>query len=312
MITRLFRRLFARGEREPMNQGGQHGLICPICRGGKAPVLFDATRPQRLVICPECRHVFWDRVPTPEELQRFYEQEYCESHDQQNIQEKIRVYYREHVEQLLRILGRPREEVCLVDYGSSIPTLVREARDLGVGRPIAVEVDRKSWEYAERHGLAIMTPAQYAEQMPAGSVDVIRFSHVLEHLVDPTATVAQAVEKLRPGGILYITQPSFPVLRPRRLDRPLKDSVYPTHLHFFSPISLVKMLSRFPVQIANLITSDRQEEVYAEWAAAIDLEYARKKLADQANTGEPTRGPTANYPIYAGENSAVCARKRAA
>jgi hypothetical protein len=102
------------------------------------------------------------------------------------------------------------------------------------------------------------------------------------------------------------------VLKPRRIDRPLKDSVYPTHLHFFSPISLLKMVLRFPVEVANLITSDRQDEVYAEWSAAIDLDYARKQLAGQADKGEPGRGRTANYPIYAGENSALCARKRAA
>src|SRR5262249_2994407 len=130
MIARLFRMFFA--PRKPAAPPARkEGVVCPICGEGAAPTLFDATREQRGFICPECRHLFWDRVPSPEELQRFYENEYCETHNQPATQESIRAYYRGHVEELLAAVGRRREEICLVDYGSSIPTLVREARDAG-------------------------------------------------------------------------------------------------------------------------------------------------------------------------------------
>ncbi len=286
------------------------GPACPICADAEA-VLFDGTRVQKIYTCPSCRHLFWDTVPTSQELLDFYRSEYCEQHGQEAIQECRHAYYREHVEEMVNLLGRPRGEVCLLDYGSSIPVLTHEARNAGVGNPGAVEVDLKAWEYARAHGLSILTPEQY-EHLPDESVDIIRFSHVLEHLVDPAAVVATAVRKLRPGGLLYITQPSFPVFLPRRTDYPLKDSVYPTHLHFFSPLSLVRMVSRFPLEVIRLFSVDRQDEVYAELDSLIDLDYSRQHLADYASKGEPCRGVRANYPFYTGENSALYARKHAA
>ena len=43
----------------------------------------------------------------------------------------IAAYHRGHVEELVNLAGRPKSDVCLVDYGSSIPVLVHEAKDWG-------------------------------------------------------------------------------------------------------------------------------------------------------------------------------------
>ena len=188
--------------------------------------LFDGSRTPRLFICPDCRHLYWERIPSPEERDNFYRQDYGDTHGQVEIQQSHRDYYRSHVEELVTLTGRARAETCLIDYGSSIPVLVHEAKDWGLGRPIAVELDHLAFAYAREKNLEILTPAQYVDQIPEDSVDIIRFSHVLEHLIDPKSTVEMAARKLRAGGILYITQPGFPVFRPRQADHRVKTASF--------------------------------------------------------------------------------------
>jgi SAM-dependent methyltransferase len=281
---------------------------CPAC-AARSPRLFDGTRTPGILICRDCRHCFWERMPSLEELDHFYREKYGESHNQPEIQRTHRSYYRSHVELLVNLSGKPKPEICLIDYGSSIPVLIEEAKDSGVGRPIAVDLDRLAFEYAREHGLEILTPAEYGDQIEEGSVDILRFSHVLEHMPDPRKSVEQAARKLRTGGVLYITQPGFPVFRPRRTDYRLKDSVFPSHLHFFSPISLVKLTSGFGLQVEKLFTDTRCDEVYDEVAQHLDLDYARKCLQPLSGKGEEVRGERANYPFFTGENSEIYLRK---
>jgi len=306
-LARVTQQFLSRGVRQALLR--QKGLSCPIC-AEKEPILFESKRPQKVYICPDCRHLFWDCTPNSEELAQFYRQEYCVTHKQVGRQEVARDYYRGHVEELVQITGRSKKEVCLVDYGSSIPVLIHEAQDTGVARPIAVDLDEMSWDYARRHGLSIMTPEQYA-QLPDHSVDIVRFAHVLEHLIDPVAAIAVAARKLRPGGLLYITQPNFPVLKPHRSDYHLKDSVYPGHLHFFSPISLTRLVSRFPFQVLRLYSVTRHQEVATELSGLLDLDYASEQLSAMKDLGEANRGVEANYPYYTGENSTLYARRLA-
>ena len=287
----------------------RRGLLpCPICRDCSARI-FDGSRTPNLLICRDCRHVYWGRFPTSDELETFYREDYGGTHGQVDIQQSHRCYYRGHVEELIALRGLPKHVVCLIDYGSSIPVLVEEAKSYGVARPIAVELDILAFEYADQKNLEIVTPAQYVEQVPDGSVDIIRFSHVLEHLIDPKATIELAARKLREGGILYITQPGFPVFRAQRADHPIKDSVFPSHLHYFSPISLVRLVDGLRLQVEKLFSVTRCDEVYHELAHLIDLSYARKRLAEVSQKGERVRGERANYPFYSGENSAIYLRK---
>src|SRR5207253_1787088 len=130
---------------------------------------------------------------------------------------------------------------------------------------------------------------------------------VLEHLPRPKETLASGIEKLKPGGVLYISQPSFPVFKPRAAEFRLKDSVYPTHLHFFSPLSMRRLLAQFPVRVVRFYTHPMAEEMYKQSSTLLDLDHARKHLVDWAELGEAGRGEYANYPYYTGENSELFA-----
>jgi 2-polyprenyl-3-methyl-5-hydroxy-6-metoxy-1,4-benzoquinol methylase len=281
---------------------------CPICRS-RHTVQFDDSRTPRLLICSECRHLFWDRQPTRRELDAFYQATYTTTHGQQQIQADHRAYYGGHNEELMRMVGKDRAAICLADFGCSIPVLLEEAKKQGVGRVIGIDLDRESQRYGSERGIPMLTPAEFFRRTPNGSVDILRFSHVLEHLIDPVDTLTRSLKKLPPRGVLYITQPSFPVFRAEKTTYHVKDSVYPSHLHFFSALSLVRMLEQVPVNVVRFFTVPNHEEVYAGCAHLLDLPYAEKHLARFKECGEAVRGERANYPAYCGENSGLYAVK---
>ena len=282
---------------------------CPICGCGR-PVVFESARPQSLLLCRRCRHGYWDRRPSAEELAHFYRAEYTGTHHQVEIQSGLRDYYRgHHLRLMIEMVGRPAGELCIVDYGSSIPWLAHEARELGCARPLSVEVSAEAAAFARERGLTLFTPDEFTAKVAPGTVDVMRFSHVLEHLPDPLAVLAEAVGKLRPGGLLYVTQPGFPVFRPQRAGYRLKDSVYPSHLHFFSPLSLKRALRNLPVEVVQFSTHPAAAEVYREVEPFLDLATARRELAGWAALGRAGDGEKSNFPYYCGENGELYARK---
>lgn len=281
---------------------------CPICKSSYART-FDDSRQPFLLICENCRHLYWNCTPSQSEIDRYYNSTYTPNHNQSDIQESNRKYYRSHVEELVKVVGKDRSKIYLADFGCSYPVLLEEAMNLGVGRVLGVELDQSSRDYGKARDIPMMTPADFFNQVPESTLDIIRFSHVLEHLIDPAETLALAVSKLAADGLLYLTQPSFPVFKPQKNSYLLKDSVYPSHLHFFSPISLARMLDRMPIIIFKFFTVTNADQTHAECATLLDLSYAEQNLKAWEELGEAGRGYSSNYPIYCGENSALYAFK---
>jgi SAM-dependent methyltransferase len=284
---------------------------CPICSSQKCAV-FDDSRTPRLLICAICRHLFWDKTPTQNELNQFYQAVYTPTHQQDDIQASHREYYRGHVDELARMLGKEKPAVSLADFGCSFPVLLEEAQKQGVGKLLGIDLDQASRDYGVARDIPMMTPDEFFRDVPDNTIDIIRFSHVLEHLIDPVATIVRAVAKLAPGGLLYITQPNFPVLRAAQTNYHIKDSVYPTHLHYFSPISIGCLLERCPVRVEKFFTVTNHDETFAAIVDLFDRDYAEKRLKPWQARGDASRGERANYPVYCGENSALYAVKTAA
>ncbi len=73
-------------------------------------------------------------------------------------------------------------------------------------------VEMSQWvvEYGKKiFGVPISVGPVEALDIPAGSLDVIALMDVLEHLPDPTATMARCLQLLKPDGLLLIQTPQF-------------------------------------------------------------------------------------------------------
>jgi len=76
--------------------------------------------------------------------------------------------------------------------------------------------------------------------------DLVVASHIIEHIPDPVAFVAELVRVASPGGLLWLEAPSELSLLPRSSDDPTDHAFYsffddPTHLRVYTPGSFYRL-----------------------------------------------------------------------
>ena len=72
--------------------------------------------------------------------------------------------------------------------------------------------------------------------------DVVRLSHVLEHLPSPRKSLGKMHRLLRPGGLLWVEVPNAASLERRLFHRHWCHWDLPRHLYHFTPTTLVRLL----------------------------------------------------------------------
>ena len=265
------------------------------------PLNTDLARP--LLLCRSCRHVFWDAFPSDDEIEAHYAAAYTEKHDQASIQAENRSYYRAHALHLLNLAKRSPEETSILDFGCSYPTFLEEAKAMGFLRTVGVEPATQ----IDSDIVEIIRPNEVGN-LDNESFDVVRFCHVLEHLPDPKAVLQAVLKKVKPGGLVYVGQPCFPVFKYKRGGPPPDMAVYPEHLQFFNPISLAHMVESSGLRIHHLFTHQKESEVFEKRRAYIDIPYAWIKMRRLRSAIDQPR-PLGGYPKYCGTGSAMYAYK---
>ena len=168
-------------------------------------------RPLRTVICMETGLVRNDPVPGDAELERFYGEEY-------------RIAYKGS--------ARPRRRQILRNFRRAVAH-VRANRDMLDAAGRVLEIGAGSGEVAfvmaqlgkrvtgiepnvgyaaycrDELGLDVRTAHLAPGLFPPGEFDLIRLSHVLEHLNDPVKSLGQIAAWLAPGGVLYVEVPNI-------------------------------------------------------------------------------------------------------
>lgn len=281
---------------------------CPICRHAHLAVLHVVSG-RDLLICEACRHVFWRDMPGNDELRVFYAGSYTAEHDQITQQEQNTAYYRAHVAELAGLVSRPTKDLTFVDVGCSYPVFLAQAAEAGVRGVLGVDWSPEARDYGLRHGVDVIRPDEVEVRVPDRSVDVLRYSHTLEHLIDPVGVLAQHLPKLAPGGVLYVTQPCIPVLRFAESPAPPHDAVWPTHLHFFSPLSMLTLMRQFGLEVERFFTVTDEELARERYGVAPAVEDARETLVSLEGKGDPSRGSLNNFPFFTGQNLAIYARR---
>ena len=258
-------------------------------------------------MCHDCRHVTWEAMPTGAELNAFYDSVYTESHGQDGHQSSRSAYYRAHVEELALLVGLPVAAMAIADIGCSIPVFLEEAVALGCRQAIGVDWSREALVYGEKRGVRVVPPDAFAIEVEDHSLDVLRYSHVLEHLPDPLSVLAGQVRKLKPGGLLHITQPNLPMLRTGGAPAPF-DNAFPTHLQFFTPDSLIRLVKASGCQVERYFTVTDPDDHVSRHGAWFDMAAALNGVGVTATRGEPERGLMNNFPFHFGRNSVMYAR----
>lgn len=283
--------------------------LCPICESaGNTEFFVKESRP--LLICRHCRHIWWRDLPDEEEISAYYRTHYTSAHAQETLQAQAREYYRNHLWELASIAGKHPRDAALLDYGCSIPVLGHEAVKLSFRKVLGVDWADEARQSGRDWGVEILSPPELSA-VRERSIDIARFSHTIEHSIHPLETLRRVLPKMRPGALIYITQPNFPVFLPGKSPHDLPDTVYPEHLHFFSALSLIEMVARLNLCVIRFFSHQNEEKVIEKFRDVMDLAYARERLMALAPKGDSHFPERANYPCYAGENSVLHALVRA-
>jgi SAM-dependent methyltransferase len=133
----------------------------------------------------------------------------------------------------LQSLGNAR----ILDYGGGDGHLMERFVEKGASCHVL--------DYSGTAAPGVASIGRTEDDLPAEAVyDAVVCSHVVEHLVDPRAALAKLVAVLKDGGVMYVEVPVEIWGRAPRQSEPV------THLNFFTPGSLTRLLTEAGLSVA--------------------------------------------------------------
>lgn len=188
--------------------------VCQLCGHGSCETVSELDRhgkPLRTVLCLGCGSVTNDPIPSEEELAAFYRSDYRRAY-KGAAEPRMRQVWRNfsRIAQHLRDNAefyRPGAR-CL-DLGSGSGEFAYLAGRIGMDC-VGVEPNEPYAAYSrDRLGLNVLNQSLEDSRFPDASFDLIRLSHVLEHMRAPVRSLATLREWLAPDGLIYIEVPNI-------------------------------------------------------------------------------------------------------
>ncbi len=131
----------------------------------------------------------------------------------------------------------------LLDVGCGSGEWLAKMRDLG-WQVSGLDFDAQAVAVATRRGLQVTQGLLEAQRYPDESFDAITLNHVIEHLPDPVATLAECRRVLKRGGQLMVFTPNTASLGHLLFRSAWRGLEPPRHLYLFCPDSIGAGLSR--------------------------------------------------------------------
>jgi SAM-dependent methyltransferase len=175
----------------------------------------------------------------------------------------------------------------LLDVGSGSGEFLARMRSLGWD-VMGVEPDRAAARIAsETRGVNTFVGTLEAARFSDDTFDAITMNHVLEHLPDPLATLAECRRLLKKGGRLVLLTPNLESLGRRWLGRAWLHWDPPRHMFLFCRGTLRECIERVGLQVHDLRTTARAART--AWAVS--------RLLQQRGTLTGARLPPVPWPL---------------
>ena len=143
-----------------------------------------------------------------------------------------------------------RREAALLDFGCGAGIWLMAMQGQGYQNLSAFDVGQPALAQLERAG--IRAYADDAARLPSQAFDCIRMEHVLEHVVDPTATLQLLREKLTARGTIALCVPNFGSASAARLKNDWRALKLPHHLSHFTASALQRVARAAGFQIKRV------------------------------------------------------------
>ena len=225
-----------------------------MCGSGDATALFHGsdrlyhttTKQFRVVRCDACGLQRLDPKPPPEELGRYYPDNYWFAPDQSaasRLEEAYRrVVLRDHVQFVAQALADSTARGPLLDVGCGGGLFLGMMRERGL-RVVGLDNSREAAGVAwRRQQVPALTGDLERAPLRSGSFAGLTMFHVMEHLYDPGAYLCAARALLAPDGRLVVQVPNAASWQARLLGQAWNGADIPRHLTDFRARDLEKMM----------------------------------------------------------------------
>ena len=187
---------------------------CPLCGGTERPVVSTRDRHGNAlttVICMACGVVTNDPIPSDEELAAFYRQDYRTEY-KGSAEPRMRQIWRNFrgtTEHMSTFRGYYEGRKRCLDLGSGSGEFMYLAGHVGIDC-LGIEPNEGYSAYCrDKLGLNVMSQTLEESEFADESFDLIRLSHVMEHMRDPVRSLKVLKRWLADDGILYIEVPNI-------------------------------------------------------------------------------------------------------
>jgi SAM-dependent methyltransferase len=223
------------------------GKQCPLCSGDLAllyPDCFDfeyfVESSAEFYRCVDCGFVLTDPLPTRTELTELYPADYHNFDAPSNAVARLLLdRYYEHQSALCR--RRMPTDGSFLEIGCAAGDILERLQHSGRADVQGIEISREACEQAWQRGLKVFH-GTLDEFETDERFDLVFMSHVIEHVLDPVATVAKIRSLLKPGGVLYLETPNVGSLDARLWKSRWGLIHYPRHLYLFDRSTIRRLL----------------------------------------------------------------------
>jgi 2-polyprenyl-3-methyl-5-hydroxy-6-metoxy-1,4-benzoquinol methylase len=246
------------------------------------------------VQCDTCRHVWLNPRPAVAELSKIYPKSYYAYNYAKKInpiavQAKMWMD-RGKMKKIVGALDRKPRSFLDIGCGNGRFLKVMEAFGVEKNQNYGLELDERVIAPLRSEGYqAYCERVEDCDKIPTDFIDLITMFHVIEHVENPSAVVAQAVKWLAPGGIFAVETPNL-----TSLDAKLFHDTYwggyhiPRHWNLFTEVTLSRLLLDNGLEpVAKLYQTGHSFWMYSLHHA---LRFGRQRTPNMAKIFDPFTG----------------------
>jgi SAM-dependent methyltransferase len=223
-------------------------MICNVCQSSQSEALFQAEDYEHgvpgtwnIARCSSCGLVAQDPLPVRSEIAAFYPASYSAYNSDTIISWMSEAVFAQDARRISRLMPK---DARILDVGCGNGRALLAMRRRGFKQLAGLEIDAAAAQRARESGLDVRRGELLDTDFADGSFDLIRMGHVIEHVLDPMATLHRAYLLLKPGGILMGETPNTDCLDWRIFKKYWGPLHIPRHIFIFDDRNLRQALRR--------------------------------------------------------------------
>lgn len=234
---------------------------CPVCGNKEVDILYrqkfaamegiSFLNKYDVVCCQQCGFLYADGIPSQVEFNEYYtnasKYEKPRVVDHVHNQEKYDKTFL-FSEQALERIGEKQENKSIVDVGCSTGDYLLYLKAKGYENLCGIDPSEQCVEYMKEQG--INATCNTLDQISGeDKYDIVRFSEVMEHIVDLNNSVEKLKLLMKPSGVLYVSMPYVEGFV--KTDNAPYQEFSVEHINYFTLNSLKNLMTRHGLHLLD-------------------------------------------------------------